>query len=165
MKNDKLHPTHNPLPAAQRAKLVELLNSRLASAIDLQLQAKTAHWNVKGPSFQALHLLFDQVYTVTTETVDQIAERAVQLGGEARGQLAGIAKNSKLKAYPAGLTDGTDHVDALGHALGAFALQAREAIEISEEIGDPACADLFTAITQDIEKQLWMVEAHRQADS
>jgi len=165
MKNSKLTSTHNPLPAPARAKLVELLNSRLASAVDLSLQAKSAHWNVKGPSFQSLHVLFDAVHAMASEAVDSIAERAVQLGGEARGQIAHAAKTTRLKAYPSGLSDGLDHVDALGHALGAFSLQAREAIELAEELGDPATADLFTGITRDVEKQLWMVEAHRQAES
>src|SRR5262245_44620603 len=71
----------NALPMASRTPVVELLNQRLADAIDLQGQCKQAHWNVKGPSFIALHKLFDDVYAEVSEYVDTIAERIVQLGG------------------------------------------------------------------------------------
>ena len=54
-----LYPTRNDLPELTRAQVVLLLNQRLADAIDLQTQCKQAHWNVKGPTFIALHKLFD----------------------------------------------------------------------------------------------------------
>lgn len=162
---NSLHATKNSLPLESREKLVELLNSRLASAIDLQLQAKHAHWNVKGPNFIALHELFDQVYATVTGGVDELAERAVQLGGTARGTLATVTKESRLRAYPLAATGGAEHVEALGHALAAFGTQVREGIELAEEHGDPATADLLTGIAQAIEKQLWFVEAHQQAQS
>ena len=160
-----LHPTKNPLPLASREPLVALLNSRLASAIDLQLQAKHAHWNVKGPNFIALHELFDKVYETAAEAVDELAERAVQLGGNAQGTLAGVARETKLRAYPAAISAGADHVEALGHALSAFGTQVREAIELAEEYGDPATADMLTGMAESVEKQLWFVEAHQQAKS
>jgi Ferritin-like domain len=61
--------------------VVELLNQQLADALDLALQAKQAHWNVKGPSFIALHELFDSVVEEIVEHADDLAERAVELGG------------------------------------------------------------------------------------
>jgi DNA-binding ferritin-like protein len=61
------------------------MNQRLASAVDLQLQMKRAHWNVKGPSFIGLHELFDKVAETVEGYVDQIAERILQLGGVAEG--------------------------------------------------------------------------------
>jgi hypothetical protein len=64
-----------------RAGVVELLNQQLADALDLALQAKQAHWNVKGPSFIALHELFDSVVEEIVEHADDLAERAVELGG------------------------------------------------------------------------------------
>src|SRR5207302_4800402 len=57
----ELFPTKNDLPEAARAQLIELLNSRLADAIDLATQCKQAHWNVKGPAFFSLHQLFDEL--------------------------------------------------------------------------------------------------------
>src|SRR5579883_3439130 len=91
-----MYPTKNDLPETSRSKLVELLNARLADAIDLQTQCKQAHWNVKGPSFIALHELFDKVNEDVEEYVDTIAERAVQLGGVAEGTSRVVAKRSAL---------------------------------------------------------------------
>ena len=56
-----MHQTKNDIPLETRTKVVALLNARLADAIDLTLQGKQAHWNVKGPQFIALHELFDKV--------------------------------------------------------------------------------------------------------
>src|SRR5215467_14281493 len=73
--------TRNDLSEEIRAKAVELLNARLADCIDLRTQTKQAHWNVKGPNFIALHELFDKINEEVEDYVDDIAERAVQLGG------------------------------------------------------------------------------------
>jgi starvation-inducible DNA-binding protein len=80
-----LYKTKNDIPRENRLQLSALLNQRLASAVDLQLQMKQAHWNVKGPNFIALHELFDQVDEAVEGYVDSIAERVVQLGGIAEG--------------------------------------------------------------------------------
>lgn len=157
-----LHKTKNDLPEKSRAQLVELLNSRLATAIDLQYQAKQAHWNVKGPQFIALHELFDKVTEMAEGAVDEIAERAVQLGGVARGTVRIAAKESSLAEYPLTATSGTEHVEALSTAIAAFGTQMRGAITIADELGDAGTADLFTALSQDADKQLWFVEAHLQ---
>ncbi|MBI5363261.1 MAG: DNA starvation/stationary phase protection protein Dps [Planctomycetes bacterium] len=158
-----LHKTKNDLPEKARGELVELLNSRLATAIDLQYQAKQAHWNVKGPQFIALHELFDQVSETAESAVDEIAERAVQLGGVARGTVRIAAKESALAEYPLAATGGTEHVEALSTALAAFGSQVRAAITLADELGDAGTADLFTSLSQAADKQLWFVEAHLQA--
>lgn len=75
--------TKNDLSEVTRAKVVELLNARPADCTDLQTQCKQAHWNVKGPNFIALHELFDEINEAVEDSVDDIAERAVQLGGVA----------------------------------------------------------------------------------
>jgi starvation-inducible DNA-binding protein len=77
--------TKNDLAEGTRVKAVELLNARLADCKDLQTQVKQAHWNVKGPDFIGLHLLFDKINDDVENYVDEIAERAVQLGGVAEG--------------------------------------------------------------------------------
>lgn len=107
-----MNPTKNDLSAEIRASLCQLLNERLADLIDLQLQAKQAHWNVKGPSFIALHQLFDSVAEETEEFVDTVAERVVELGGIAEGTISIVGQRTKLPAYPLGLTGGRNHVDA-----------------------------------------------------
>src|SRR5579862_6301655 len=84
-KGGPMFDTRNDLPAGTRTKIIELLNARLADAIDLGAQTKHAHWNVKGPNFIALHELFDKIYSEVSEDVDMIAERIMQLGGSAHG--------------------------------------------------------------------------------
>jgi len=90
------HDTSNDLPEHVRGQVVDLLNQRLADAIDLAAQAKQAHWNVKGPQFIALHKLFDEIHDAVDEYVDLLAERVVQLGGIAEGTLQTVADRSEL---------------------------------------------------------------------
>lgn len=160
-----LHETKNDMPEKARVKVIELLNARLAEAIDLYLQTKQAHWNVKGPQFIALHELFDKVAEAVEDGVDEMAERAVMLGGTALGTVQVVAKESSLKPYPTDISKGTDHVEALSSALASYAKAVREAIETSDKLGDKDTADLFTGISRDIDKNLWFVEAHQQAKS
>jgi starvation-inducible DNA-binding protein len=156
--------TKNDIPETTRVKVVELLNARLADCIDLQTQTKQAHWNVKGPTFIALHELFDKVNEDVEDYVDDIAERAVQLGGVAEGTARMAAKRSSLAEYPAKAVDGHSHVEALSSALAAFGTAARKAIVQANELGDLDTADLFTEVSRGIDKWLWFVEAHLQAE-
>jgi starvation-inducible DNA-binding protein len=156
--------TKNDLPEATRAKAVELLNARLADCIDLQTQTKQAHWNVKGPHFIGLHELFDKVNEAVEDYVDGIAERAVQLGGVAEGTARMVAQRSSLAEYPASAVDGRSHVEALSSALAAFGKSARKAIGETNDLGDLDTADLFTEVSRGIDKWLWFVEAHLQAE-
>src|ERR1051326_9482785 len=120
MKN-KLHPTQNDLREKTRRAMVELLNQHLADVLDLGLQAKQAHWNVKGPHFIGLHELFDKVAEELEEFGDDIAERGVELGGVALGTIQIVSKKSRLPSYPLNLTSGQKHVAALSSALAMFA--------------------------------------------
>src|SRR5262249_26098194 len=132
--------------------------------IDLHLQAKQAHWNVKGPSFIALHELFDKVAEESNEYVDDVAERIVALGGTAHGTVAVVNKHSQLPAYPLEISNGRDHVEALSTALATAGKAVRAAIDESDDLGDADTADLFTGISRGIDKSLWFVEAHIQAE-
>ena len=161
----RLHPTHNDLPGKARGKVCDLLNARLADAIDLASQLKQAHWNVKGPNFIGLHELFDAAHGVVEAQVDELAERITALGGVATGTVAVVAKASSLKAYPLTLTRGRDHVEAVAQRLAAYGAGLRKAIGAADKAGDDVTADLFTGMTGDIDKQLWLVEAHLQAEA
>src|SRR5919198_3624772 len=111
-----MYETLNDLPSSIRERMIELLNARLADAIDLRLQLKVAHWNVKGPQFIALHKMFDEIVDDADEYVDLIAERAVQLGGIADGTARQVAERSSLDEYAA--TGGAvEHVHAVTDAL------------------------------------------------
>jgi starvation-inducible DNA-binding protein len=158
-----MHKTRNDLAPDVRSRVSQLLNSRLASAIDLYLQTKHAHWNVKGPSFIALHELFDKVNEAVEDYVDDLAERVVQLGGTAHGTARQAARRSTLPEYPA-VSAGRDHVEAVATVLAAFGKLARAAIDRADRLGDKDTADLFTEISSGVDKWLWFVEAHLQAD-
>lgn len=158
-----MYKTGNDLPLGERAELNTLINLRLASAIDLQLQMKQAHWNVKGPSFIGLHELFDKIDEAVEGYVDMIAERIVQLGGIAEGTVRVAASRSRLVEYPLTLSDGMAHVDAVATALSTFGREARATIGEAEELNDADTADLFTEVSRGIDKWLWFVEAHSQA--
>src|SRR5262252_1962601 len=156
--------TKNDLPETTRVKSIELLNARLADCIDLQTQMKQAHWNVKGPSFIALHELFDKINEDVEDYVDLIAERAVQLGGTADGTARMVVERSSLDEYSTTNPSGRDHVQALASALASFGKLARRAIDASNEVNDADTADIFTEISRGVDKWLWMVEAHFQAE-
>lgn len=155
-----MHKTKNDLPEKTREAVIEVLNARLADAVDLMHQAKQAHWNVKGPNFIGLHKLFDEVVGAAEEHMDLIAERAVQLGGIAEGTIQAAAKRSALKEYPLHLSAERDHVEALSSALATFGKSVRQAIDRTGELGDQDTADLFTEISRGADKYLWFVEAH-----
>ena len=152
--------TRNDLPEEVRREMIGLLNQQLADAIDLAYQAKQAHWNVKGPSFIALHELFDEVVEEIEEHVDDLAERAVELGGTACGTVRAAAGKSRLVEYPLEISSGADHVNALSGALADFGKTARAAIDEAANRGDADTADLFTEISRGVDKLLWKVEAH-----
>jgi starvation-inducible DNA-binding protein len=158
-----LYKTFNDLPRKSREETCVLLNKRLADAVDLHLQMKQAHWNVKGPNFIGLHGLFDQIHGATGDYVDSIAERAVQLGGIAEGTVRYAAKRTRLPEYPQGISEGPDHVNAVSIALAAFGHEVRQSITDAQELNDADTADLFTEVSRGIDKWLWFVEAHAQA--
>jgi starvation-inducible DNA-binding protein len=115
-----MHKTRNDLALDVRTRVGQLLNSRLASAIDLYLQTKHAHWNVKGPSFIALHELFDKLGEELEEYIDDLAERAVALGAVAEGTTNVVAERTQLTKYPTQISEGLAHVDALANAYAVF---------------------------------------------
>ena len=159
-----MNPTKNDIPAKKRAALCNLLNERLVDLLDLGLQAKQAHWNVKGPQFISLHELFDSVASDVSGFVDDVAERITALGGTAEGTLQVVSKRTSLKSYPTDITRGRDHVDALSTAMAHVGKLVRAAIEQAVKLEDADTADLFTGISRELDKKLWFVEAHLQND-
>ena len=155
--------SRNSLGEKNRRGMVALLNQQLADALDLGLQAKQAHWNVKGPHFIGLHQLFDKLAEELEGFTDDIAERAVELGGIAQGTVQIVLKCSRLTAYPLDLASGQGHVAALSGVLVDFGATTRAAIDIADKAGDAGTADLFTEVSRGVDKLLWMVEAHLQS--
>jgi len=158
-----MYETENDIPKAARSELNALINQRLADVIDLQMQLKQAHWNIKGPHFIGLHELFDKIAGDVETYVDEIAERAVQLGGIAQGTVRVAAARSRLEEYPLTIADGSAHVEAVAKALSTFGREARVSIDEANALNDADTADLFTEVSRGIDKWLWFVEAHSQA--
>lgn len=159
-KSLRLNKTQNDLPEKTRAAVVALLNARLADAADLKSQVKQAHWNVKGQNFIALHELFDDLAGRLEEQIDDLAERAVQLGGTATGTVRMAAAASTLPEFPTDIRDGIAHVQALVDRYAIYGKASRAAIDSSDQAGDADTADLFTGISRAVDKDLWFLEAH-----
>ncbi|MCX6954176.1 MAG: DNA starvation/stationary phase protection protein Dps [Verrucomicrobia bacterium] len=157
--------TRNSLGAPIRAAMIQLLNQQLADTLDLGLQAKQAHWNVKGPNFIGLHALFDQIAEKLEELTDELAERAVALGGVALGTVQSVTESSRLPAYPVALSSGPSHLGALADAIAAVGATTRSAIDSAAQAGDADTADLFTEVSRALDKLLWMLEAHQPASA
>ena len=145
-----------------RHAMIALLNERLADSTDLQVAVKQAHWNVKGPGFIGFHELLDAVADRMREHSDLMAERAVILGGYARGTIQVAAEKTTLPPYPVELEDIPQHATELRDRLMAFGGKIREAIEAAGEAGDEDTADLFTGISRTVDKDAWFVGAHAE---
>jgi len=159
-----MYKTRNDLSANIREQSIALLQKRLADAVDLFTQIKQAHWNVKGPNFIALHELFDAVAQIVEDQGDLLAERITALGGRADGTARVAAKQSAVAEFPFDITTGVAHVAAVADRLGAFGASVRAAIDSAAQFGDADTADIFTEISREMDKQLWFIEAHLQAD-
>lgn len=147
-------------PDEQQARLIEILNRRLADAIDLQLQSRQAYWNVKGTTFLSLRELFDRVAREVEMYADRIAERIVQLGGKAEGTAQVVAERSALDGY--GLAR-AGHSEALATVLSDFGRHTRYASAQTSELMDADTTALFTEIARGIDKWLWFVETGQPA--
>ncbi len=146
-----IKPTHS---------LIILLNHALAHSIDLKLQAKQAHWNVKGENFLSLHELFDKIANQVEEYIDSLAERVVQLGGVALGTLQIVAKTSSLKTYPDNIKEGKKHLTLIKSAMQYFADLMYTLTETAEMQNDKVTADLCTGINRELDKTIWFVSSH-----
>jgi starvation-inducible DNA-binding protein len=140
--NHKMYHTRIALSDDTKKKVVEVMQERLAEALDMYSQAKFAHWNVKGINFYQLHLVFDSVAEAIFPQIDAIAERLTQLGGVANGM---------------------DHVNALANALGCYCESLREASDKIDEAGDEPTSDFFKQLVVEAEEQLYFLESHLEA--
>src|SRR5579885_937033 len=160
-----MYATKNDLKSNTKKVSVEILNARLADAIDLALLTKQAHWNIKGPRFIAVHEMIDTFRTEIDTHVDTMAERIVQLGGTALGTTQAVNKATSLKAYPTDIYKIKDHLAALIERYGKAANAVRAGIDESDEAGDADTADILTAYSRGLDKALWFLEAHTQEPS
>jgi starvation-inducible DNA-binding protein len=155
-----MHRTKNDLDLAVRTQVAELLNQALAETLDLKLQAKQAHWNVKGPNFIGLHELFDDVAAGLEDHSDLLAERIVQLGGAALGTVQAVSSASQLPVFPTGISAEQEVVEALSNGMAALGKRIRGLLDTTGELGDQDSADICTEISRALDKHLWFVESH-----
>lgn len=159
----KTHSTSIDLNSESRSQMIKLLNQQLADTFDLYGQTKQAHWNVKGAQFFQLHELYDKLATDLLLHIDNLAERATTLGGTALGTVRMAAKATRLEDYPEEAFDGTTSLQTLVARYAQLAASTRAAIDEADEAGDANTADLFTGVSRDLDKSLWLLEAHLQS--
>jgi starvation-inducible DNA-binding protein len=163
MTTPTLRATRITLDKSVIEKSVSLLQQGLVHALDLERQAKQAHWNVRGSNFSALHALFDDVANEAVAHADLCAERLVALGGTADGSVQSVAAQTSLPRYPLAAQQGADHLEAMTQALAQCSILMQRAIDSAAQAGDADTSDLFTEISRATDQRLWMVDAHREA--
>ena len=141
-----------------RQRLADGLAKLLADSYTLYLKTHNFHWNVKGPMFQTLHLMFEQHYTELAMAVDLIAERIRALGHPAPGTYSAYSKLSSIPETD-GVPDALDMVKLLVQAHEAVIRTARNVVGLAEEVSDQATADLGTQRLQLHEKTAWMLRS------
>jgi starvation-inducible DNA-binding protein len=146
-----------------RSQIVDLLNANLVNTISLTLAVKQAHWNLKGKGFIGVHELLDDVADRLRENADTMAERAVILGGHAKGTVEIAADKTTLEAYPLELQDIQGHIAHLKERFMEFGNAVREAADVAAEAGDEDTADLFTEVSRSVDKDAWFIGANAEA--
>ncbi|AUR50799.1 Dps family protein [Aquella oligotrophica] len=141
-----------------RVTIANGLAALLADSYSLYLKTHNFHWNVTGPMFNTLHLMFETHYSELALAVDLIAERIRALGFIAPGSYSEFAKLSKVTEH-SGDTDATDMVKYLIEAHEVVIKTAREIIAIADEANDQVTLDLLTQRLQVHEKTVWMLRS------
>ncbi|HLU77529.1 MAG TPA: Dps family protein [Burkholderiales bacterium] len=140
----------------ERMKIAEGLSRLLADTYTLYLKTHNFHWNVTGPMFNTLHLMFEEQYTELATAVDEIAERIRALGVPAPGTYKDYARLSSVKETE-GVPSANEMVQDLVEGQEAVTRTAREVFEVAEKANDQPTADLLTQRMQVHEKTAWML--------
>lgn len=146
------------IPEAERAGIAQGLSRLLADTYTLYLKTHNFHWNVTGPMFQTLHLMFETQYTELALAVDQIAERIRSLGFPAPGTYKSFAALGSIPETD-GVPKATEMIRLLVEGQEAVVRTARALFPAVESAGDEATADLLTQRIQVHEKTAWMLRS------
>jgi len=141
-----------------RAQIAKGLSRLLADTYTLYLQTHNFHWNVTGPMFNTLHLMFETQYTELAAAVDLIAERIRALGFPAPGTYKDYSKLASIQEIE-GVPNAEDMVRALVKGQEAVVRTAREIFPVVEKASDEPTADLLTQRMQVHEKTAWMLRS------
>ena len=141
-----------------RIKIAEGLKHLLADSYTLYLQTHNFHWNVTGPQFRELHLMFEEHYTELALAVDEIAERIRTLDVAAPGTYKAFAKLSSINEVE-GVPAAKDMVGILTRGHEQVVKTCREALALSQEAGDESTTALVSDRMRVHEKTAWMLRA------
>jgi len=140
---------------------VENLNQVLADTITLRDLYKKHHWQVAGPTFYQLHLLYDKHYEEQNELVDTIAERVQMLGGLTLAMAPDIAETTIIPRAPKGREEMPAQISRLLHAHEIVLKEARTMARLAAESGDDGTNDLLVSdLIRTNEKQVWFLSEH-----
>lgn len=142
----------------ERVAIAQGLSHLLADTYTLYLKTHNFHWNVTGPQFQTLHLMFETHYTELAQAVDVIAERIRALGSFAPGTYAQFVKLSSIKEET-DIPKATDMIRLLVEGHESVIRTARKLFPQAQEADDEATADLLTQRIQTHEKTAWMLRS------
>ena len=146
------------IPEGQRLDIVDGLSRLLADSYTLYLKTHNFHWNVRGPLFNTLHLMFEGQYTELATAVDVIAERIRALGAPAPGSYKDFAKLTSIPEAE-GLPAAEEMIAALVHDHETVVRTARSVLPTANAANDEATADLLTQRLQLHEKTAWMLRS------
>ena len=147
-----------PTTKAERGAVADGLARLLADTYTLYLKTHGYHWNVTGPQFRALHLMFEEQYLELRDVVDEIAERIRALGPLAPGSYREMGRLASV-ADEEGAPEAMEMVRRLIEANETVVRTAREVARAAEAADDPASLDLATRRIAVHEKTLWMLRA------
>lgn len=147
------------MPDVERRAIADGLSRLLADTYTLYLKTHNFHWNVTGPQFNSLHLMFEGQYTELALAVDLIAERIRALGEPAPGSYSAFAKLSTIKEA-VGVPSATAMVGILAEDQLAVVRTARSVFPLADAAHDEPTADLLTQRMQVHEKTAWMLRAN-----
>lgn len=151
-------PIKSPLSDTASKVTGEALQAALTDLIGLALVAKQAHWNLIGPRFRSIHLQLDEIVDVTRRHSDTVAERATTIGVTPDGCADTVARDSRLPEISRSWLPEDEVLRYFVAALAVVVEGMRERIDATAQT-DPVSQDLFIAITADLEKEYWMVQA------
>lgn len=148
----------NGIPEKERLEIAKALSHLLADSYTLYLKTHNFHWNVTGPMFQTLHLMFEQQYTELWTAVDLMAERIRALGTFAPGSYRQFSQLTKIEEETS-VPPAIDMIRKLVHGHETVAKTARSIFPIAEKGHDEATLDLLTQRIQLHEKTAWMLRS------
>ncbi len=150
----------------QREGVNNLLNSDLSDSYLLLVKTKKYHWDVVGPQFRSLHLMWDEQYQILSTTIDSIAERVRTLGGYPVGTMQGFLKLATIKEHAGDVPSATGMVANLVEDHEQIIRNLREHIDkCGDDFHDQGTADFLTGLMEGHEEMAWMLRSFIQGEA